>query len=218
MTSSRTLLLRPAAAAAALIVAAAGLTGCGIAFTPDSGAAAKQPSESQRSAQQSSAPQPEAQGTSEAHGPSEAEGSPKAQQSAAPDGGITDLESLSEIEDLSELPPAELQSVHEVLGANVTKSVSCPNGVLDISGVGDVIALESDCTSITVSGNGMSVLARNIDALEVTGTGNTLFVAELGSVNTTGNGNTVAWSTGDPVVTESGVGNVLLPTSWDAGE
>lgn len=208
MTASRMLLPRTAAAVAALLVAAGGLTGCGVAFTPDSDAAAQQPSETQRSTtpQRSVEPDPEARD------------SPGTSGAASAEGAITDVDALSEIGDLSQLPPGELQSVHDALGANVTKSVSCPDGVLDISGVGDVIALEGDCASITVSGNGMSVLARNIDALEVTGTGNTLFVARLGSVDTTGNGNTVAWSTGDPVVTESGVGNVLLPTSWDAGE
>ncbi len=91
--------------------------------------------------------------------------------------------------------------------------VSCPDGSLEISDVGSVLQLDSDCSELVVSGSGAVVLAENVDALHVSGVGLTIFVKDLGSAEVTGTGNTVVWESGTAVIDNSGTGNTLLPAN-----
>ena len=91
--------------------------------------------------------------------------------------------------------------------------VSCPDGSLEISDVGSVLQLDSNCSELVVSGSGAVVLAENVDALHVSGVGLTIFVKDLGSAEVTGTGNTVVWEGGTAVIDNSGTGNTLLPAN-----
>lgn len=91
--------------------------------------------------------------------------------------------------------------------------VSCPDGSLEISDVGGVLQLDSDCSELVVSGSGAVVLAENVDALHASGVGLTIFVKDLGSAEVTGTGNTVVWESGTAVINNSGTGNTLLPAN-----
>lgn len=93
----------------------------------------------------------------------------------------------------------------------VERTVSCPGGALDVADIGSVIALDSDCTDITVSGSGTVLLASSIDRLTVVGVDNAVFVDQLGSLDVTGHGNVVTWQGGSPTVANTGINNELNP-------
>lgn len=96
---------------------------------------------------------------------------------------------------------------------SVERTISCPGGALDIADISSVIALDSDCTDITVSGAGTVLLASNIDRLTVIGVDNIVFVDRLGSLDVSGQGNVVAWEDGSPTVANTGIDNQLNPAA-----
>lgn len=93
----------------------------------------------------------------------------------------------------------------------VERTISCPDGTLDIADIAGIIALDSDCADITVSGSGTVLLANSIDRLSVVGVNNEVFVGSLGSLDVSGSGNTVTWEGGSPTVTNTGVNNEMNP-------
>lgn len=199
ITAARSALVRSAAGVAALLTVSAGLTGCGIGFTPQSDTEKPAPSTSRSET-------PDAQtspSTSASEGASSAASEGAASAAGSASGGSAGSSDSADSEGVT-------RSSLEPL---VEKHASCVGGTVEIATVGTTVAIDGDCTTVTVSANGASVLANDVTNLQVTGTGVTVFTKRLGTVGVTGNGNTVVWESGSPAISDTGIGNVLAPAN-----
>lgn len=195
ITAARTAILRSTAAIAALLTVSAGLTGCGIGFTPQSDAEKPAPSSS-------SSETPSTPSTSASEGASAA----ASEGAASAAGSASGATRASGSDDSEGITRATLEPL-------VEKHASCVGGTVEVVNVGTTVAIDGNCATVKVSANGASVLANDVAKLQVTGTGVTVFTKRLDAVDVTGNGNTVAWESGSPAISDAGIGNVLAPAS-----
>ena len=198
-TAARSVILRSTAAIAALLTVSAGLTGCGIGFTPQSDAEKPAPSSSRSETPDS----PTSPSASASEGASSAASEGAASAAGSASGGS---EGSSGSTDSEGVTRAALEPL-------VEKHASCAGGTVEVVNVGTTVAIDGDCATVKISANGASVLANDVTKLQVTGTGVTVFTKRLGAVDVTGNGNTVAWESGSPAISDTGIGNVLSPAS-----
>ncbi len=80
----------------------------------------------------------------------------------------------------------------QVSGTGTTKTISCNDGYLSVSGVANTITVNGHCTSVIVSGNGNYVAVDSTDA-----------------VSTSGNGNVVTYHWGSPKIVNTGTANTV---------
>lgn len=95
------------------------------------------------------------------------------------------------------------------------RTLSCPEGSLQIDAVGDVIALDGDCDTIEVSGTGTVVLARGVGDLQVTGVSNVVIVATADTIDVSGTANRIVWESGTPTVADTGTASRLGPSEGE---
>lgn len=95
------------------------------------------------------------------------------------------------------------------------RTLSCPEGSLQIDAVGDVIALDGDCDTIEVSGTGTVVLARDVGDLQVTGVSNVVIVATADTIDVSGTANRIVWESGTPTVADTGTASRLGPSEGE---
>ncbi|WP_416445893.1 DUF3060 domain-containing protein [Leucobacter sp. HNU] len=193
ITAARSAILRSAAGIAALLTVSAGLTGCGIGFTPQSPA-------TEKPAPSSSHTETPSTSTSEGASAAASEGAASAAGSASGSTGA------SGSDDSERVTRAMLEPL-------VEKHASCVGGTVEVVNVGTTVAIDGNCATVKVSANGASVLANDVAKLQITGTGVTVFTKRLDALDVTGNGNTVAWESGSPAISDAGIGNVLAPAS-----
>lgn len=88
----------------------------------------------------------------------------------------------------------------------------CPTGSLEIDTTGVVVDILEPCDSVTVSGNGVVVLAQSVGTLTVDGIGVNAIVADATAVTITdgGNGSMVTWESGTPAVQDDSIGSTAL--------
>lgn len=178
--------------AALACAAALGLAGCSIGFIP-------QQDEEQRSA----APTPEADAPATG-----ADGGTGSLGTDNVDDADLDADDLDDLDD-DDLDDDADDLTRDKLEAAVQKTITCPNGSVDIADIGSVIELDDDCAKVEVSGSGTVLLADDIDALTVTGTGIVVYADEVRRITVTGSDNAITWEDGKPQVRDTGVNNTL---------